>query len=693
LVREGDAARDRRDWQEAARLYELVLQANPSFHAIRVQLGHAYKELEDFHKASLNYNAVLELTPWDDDLHLQIGHLEKLKGNIDRAADCYRKAAELNLDNTDALVEYYALAPRLGLSHLPLPSSVSDDQTPTDSSEVIRQLFSPDVLAPVCRMPTTNSGSGQDRPDEGPNCTERRSTSKDFLNSSPRPKALFVSDSLGTPIHARGIYHYSISLVEMLRDMGFEITLVVEKIPGYGLERHTPKFKLSSESLDTYQSAEIYHYFSNNIFSFPWKYENRYFQWLIDSLPWLVRVGQRIWVGMRPRYSNIVNNSSTEINFIPPTGGHLAKFQRFLYIDRFYSASMSRAANDLDPVGLSAAGYDVVVIDTPHYIRITRIDRSRVFTVIHDLIPLQDALMGQGWRRIFLSKMRATLAVGGNLIFVSEYTRWSFRKLFPKRTPRWELVLNPSIPKNLIERAIAAAPGDRSAYIAAISQDQVGHRRDQILARASRLADDPKARARLIKQLEAQLPRWDGLLPYLATVTSDEPRKNIGIFCKIATQFIDRANFVVIGQVDGNRYVNNEPELYPNLYFTGYLEDEIKIDIIRHATGVIFPSFAEGFGIPIVEGALLGVPVICSNLKVFHEVTRTLALYFDPNSPDELARRIDELLRNPTAYAESARKLRNLVLRRFSQEVMQQRLQQTLSELGVLTPREPVPRG
>jgi glycosyltransferase involved in cell wall biosynthesis len=60
-------------------------------------------------------------------------------------------------------------------------------------------------------------------------------------------------------------------------------------------------------------------------------------------------------------------------------------------------------------------------------------------------------------------------------------------------------------------------------------------------------------------------------------------------------------------------------------HFTGYLDDERKTDVMRHAAGVIFPSFSEGFGIPIVEGALFGLPVICSNLRVFHEVTRTQA--------------------------------------------------------------------
>ena len=183
--------------------------------------------------------------------------------------------------------------------------------------------------------------------------------------------------------------------------------------------------------------------------------------------------------------------------------------------------------------------------------------------------------------------------------------------------------------------------------------------------------------------------RGTALCPYFSTVTSDEPRKNISICCKISQRFIGMANFIIIGQVDGNRYMHYEPELYSNLHFTGYLDDVRKVDIMQHAAGVVFPSFSEGFGIPIMEAALLGVPVICSNLKVFHEVTQNLALYFDPNSAAELALRVDEVLSNPTACAKSARVLREVVLRRFSQGVMRRRLQQTLSEIGILNRHTP----
>jgi glycosyltransferase involved in cell wall biosynthesis len=692
LIRQARAAANRRDWGEAAGFYGRVVQAYPSLHAAHVQLGHAYKELGEFDRAGRSYHAALKLIPADADLHLQIGHLEKLKGNLREAAGYYAKAAELNPDNTDASVDYYALALKLGLPPLPSsPAPAAGPQRLTKIDQEGRRELPTAVPAPVYREPATDIRLPHNLSEAVQNWDTTANTDQEFPDTGPRPKALFVSDSLGTPIHARGIFHYSIALVEILRDMGFEITLVVQKSPGYGLERGTVNNtkRLSSAALDSYQLGEIHRYFNDHLFSFEWDHRNRYFQRVIRKWPAIVRVSQRLYETIVKRYEFLVNTPPNKIDIISAKGGHLRKFDRFRYIDRFYSTAMSRAGNDLDPVGISAAGYDLVIMDTPHYVRVKNIRRSRIFTVVHDLIPLNDPYYEQRWRWAFLGKMRATLAGRGNLIFVSEYSRSLFHTLFPRYKSRRQIVVYPSIPKHWMEPAVPAKPRARSIYLSTIARDRVGQRCEQIRVRAARLAENPDTRASLIKQLEANLPSWNGSLPYFTTVTSDEPRKNIGIFCKIAPEFVGRANFVVVGQVDGNRYMNYEPEMYSNLHFTGYLGDEQKVEVIRHSMGMIFPSVAEGFGIPIVEGALLGIPVICSNLAVFHEITSNMALYFEPGSPDQLVFRINQVLSNPTVYAETARQLRDSVVRRFSQQSMQQRLQEALSGIGV---RSPAPR-
>lgn len=51
---------------------------------------------------------------------------------------------------------------------------------------------------------------------------------------------------------------------------------------------------------------------------------------------------------------------------------------------------------------------------------------------------------------------------------------------------------------------------------------------------------------------------------------------------------------------------------------------------LKHAQALLFPSFAEGFGIPLVEALSLGTPVICSDLPVFQELAGDIPEYLDP---------------------------------------------------------------
>lgn len=51
---------------------------------------------------------------------------------------------------------------------------------------------------------------------------------------------------------------------------------------------------------------------------------------------------------------------------------------------------------------------------------------------------------------------------------------------------------------------------------------------------------------------------------------------------------------------------------------------------LGHAQALLFPSFVEGFGMPLVEALMLGVPVIASDLPVFREVAGDIPHYLDP---------------------------------------------------------------
>ncbi|WP_165190303.1 glycosyltransferase family 4 protein [Paraburkholderia dioscoreae] len=58
--------------------------------------------------------------------------------------------------------------------------------------------------------------------------------------------------------------------------------------------------------------------------------------------------------------------------------------------------------------------------------------------------------------------------------------------------------------------------------------------------------------------------------------------------------------------------------------------DEQMLTWLQHACALVFPSFVEGYGMPLVEALVLGVPVLASDLDVFHEIAGEIPDYLDP---------------------------------------------------------------
>ncbi|WP_223262889.1 glycosyltransferase [Sphingobium sp. SCG-1] len=156
-------------------------------------------------------------------------------------------------------------------------------------------------------------------------------------------------------------------------------------------------------------------------------------------------------------------------------------------------------------------------------------------------------------------------------------------------------------------------------------------------------------------------------MPYFVTVLSDEPYKNAALCIKAFSKLEDHANLLIVGRMDAKKYVG---EAMPrNIHFTGFISDTLKNELIANSTGLIFPSFYEGFGIPVLEGALQGAPVLSSAIDVFREIVDTNGLYFDPRSADELVACVMETLSNPTAAKARASAAQAFVRAKFMQEV------------------------
>ncbi|MHB1012098.1 MAG: glycosyltransferase family 4 protein [Desulfobacteria bacterium] len=78
--------------------------------------------------------------------------------------------------------------------------------------------------------------------------------------------------------------------------------------------------------------------------------------------------------------------------------------------------------------------------------------------------------------------------------------------------------------------------------------------------------------------------------------------------------------------------------------------DEEIVRLFAGAKAFVFPSFAEGFGLPPLEAMASGVPVVCSDIPVFREVYGDAVRYADPARPESIAEGVRQVLTDP-AYA------------------------------------------
>jgi glycosyltransferase involved in cell wall biosynthesis len=75
-----------------------------------------------------------------------------------------------------------------------------------------------------------------------------------------------------------------------------------------------------------------------------------------------------------------------------------------------------------------------------------------------------------------------------------------------------------------------------------------------------------------------------------------------------------------------------------------YITGEDLQHLYSQASCFVFPSFYEGFGLPILEAMNFDCPVITSNISSMPEVAGNAALYIDPHDSDDIAAKINQLL-------------------------------------------------
>jgi glycosyltransferase involved in cell wall biosynthesis len=141
------------------------------------------------------------------------------------------------------------------------------------------------------------------------------------------------------------------------------------------------------------------------------------------------------------------------------------------------------------------------------------------------------------------------------------------------------------------------------------------------------------------------------LILYIGTI---EPRKNPLLLIKAFELLCDSSKEklrLVIGGgygwgIDEIRRVIENSGQRQRITVTGYLpRNDIEL-FYKESDVLVFPSYYEGFGLPIVEAMAIGLPVITASRSSMPEVGGDAAIYFENDDPGELAELMKDVLVN-----------------------------------------------
>ena len=162
------------------------------------------------------------------------------------------------------------------------------------------------------------------------------------------------------------------------------------------------------------------------------------------------------------------------------------------------------------------------------------------------------------------------------------------------------------------------------------------------------------------KMKEEVRAKYTNNCQYFLFIGTIHPRKNlknlIKSFDKFKNSFSSNIKLLVVG--DRKWWTKDLKEVFNNILykdeiiFIGRLNDDELKNIIGSALAMMYVSFFEGFGIPILEAMYCGVPVITSNTSSMPEIGGDAAIYIDPASVDSITNAMIQIHKDERLRAE-----------------------------------------
>ncbi|HOK51883.1 MAG TPA: glycosyltransferase, partial [Bacteroidales bacterium] len=127
--------------------------------------------------------------------------------------------------------------------------------------------------------------------------------------------------------------------------------------------------------------------------------------------------------------------------------------------------------------------------------------------------------------------------------------------------------------------------------------------------------------------------------PYLFTIGQCLPKKNFHVLLPFVKLLEGRYKLIIAGESDTAygaqlRKLIDQLKLRNIVYLPGPVSEAEKQYLYQHCSAFVFPSLAEGFGLPVVEAMLNKKPVFCSDRTSLKEIGSTHAFFWHSFEPD-----------------------------------------------------------
>jgi glycosyltransferase involved in cell wall biosynthesis len=273
---------------------------------------------------------------------------------------------------------------------------------------------------------------------------------------------------------------------------------------------------------------------------------------------------------------------------------------------------------------LSDRKFDILLFPTL-YSFVPVVSRAKKLVVIHDVIPekFPELTFPKPMPRLFW-KLKSALGrrQADAIITVSEYSR------------RW-----------LIH--YFGIPEERTCVVGEASDD------------IFRVLEDPS----ITPEVSPKLHQLDISPAYriIVYVGGFGPHKNLETLVEALARLLSRPGFedvrlVLVGEYQREVFHSTVGSLREKIaalgiseqiIFTGYLPDEELVVLLNVATVLTLPSRMEGFGLPAIEAAACGCPVVATKESPLPELLGQGGVYFDPSYQEELERALERILTSP----------------------------------------------